>query len=221
MEDGVDDDKLLLSAKLQQQAPFVVAVTNAMSAKHSFPGIYILAHSNIEITKDYYLVICRDALETAAELRVAYCLFFRGRRMDIMRSEWPVSRFSSLEAMEVLTMKPTPERCPTVLSFPDQRRVYSAPCSWRLPSLGKRTSLRAAMSTFNLNSLCAIRAERRSDRLLWAASSMVMTLQHATFSIFAFLEIGAYLPCFNVLGLLKKMPVDRGKPTGGWETSFG
>ena len=41
------------------------------------------------------------------------------------------------------------------------------------------------MSTFNLNSSCAIRAEQHSGRLLWAASSMVLTFQHATFSIFA------------------------------------
>ena len=57
--DGVGEDKLLLSAMLQQQVPVVVAVTNAMSAKYSFPGIYILANSCIEITKDYHLVICR------------------------------------------------------------------------------------------------------------------------------------------------------------------
>ena len=55
LEDGVSDDKLLLSAKLQLQAPVVIAVTNAVSAKYSFPGICILAHSSIEITKDYHL----------------------------------------------------------------------------------------------------------------------------------------------------------------------
>ena len=67
LEDGVGDDKLPLSAKLQQQAPVVFAVTNAVSAKYSFPGICILAHSSIETTKDYLLVVCRDALTTAAE----------------------------------------------------------------------------------------------------------------------------------------------------------
>ena len=49
LEDGVGN-KLLLSTKLQQQAPVVVAVTN-VSAKYSFPGICILAHSGIEITR--------------------------------------------------------------------------------------------------------------------------------------------------------------------------
>ena len=79
-----------------------------------------------------------------------YRLFFRGRRMDIMRSEWPIDRFFSLETMEVLTMKPTPERRLSVVGFPDQKRVYPALCSWRLCSPMKRTWLRAAMSTFNL-----------------------------------------------------------------------
>ena len=72
----------------------------------------------------------------------------------------------------------------------------------------------------NLDSSCAIRAERRLGRLPWAAQSMVLTFQHATFSIFALLEMGAYFPYFNILGPLEKIPVDRGKPTGGWETSF-
>ena len=75
LEDGVDDDKLLLSAKLQQQAPVVVAVTNAMSAKYSFPGICALAYSSIELIKDYHLVVCKGALETAAELRVELVFF--------------------------------------------------------------------------------------------------------------------------------------------------
>ena len=77
MEDGVGDVKLLLSAKVQQQAPVDVAVTNAVSAKYSFPGIYILAHSSIEITKDYLLVVRRGPLETAAKLRVEFVFFCR------------------------------------------------------------------------------------------------------------------------------------------------
>ena len=135
LKDGVGDHKLLLSAKLQQQAPIVIAVTNTVSAKYSFPGIWILAHSSIEITKDYPLVVCRHALETAGELRVeldfskgsaqrvrsyslksvAYQLFFRGRHMDIMQLEWPVERFSSLA---VMTMKPMPERWFHCCRFP-------------------------------------------------------------------------------------------------------
>ena len=40
--------------------------------KYSFPGICILAHSSIEITKDYHLVV-----ETVAELRVELVFFCR------------------------------------------------------------------------------------------------------------------------------------------------
>ena len=36
-----------------------------------------------------------------------------------------------------------------------------------------------------------------------------------TFSIFTILEVGAYLPCFNVLGPFEKIPIDCGKPIGG------
>jgi hypothetical protein len=41
--------------------------------------------------------------------------------VDLMRSESLVGRFSSLEAMEVLIMKPTPERSLSVAGFPDQK----------------------------------------------------------------------------------------------------
>ena len=109
LKDGVDDDQLLLRAQLQQQAPIVIAVSNAMSTKHSFPGSCVLAHSGIEVAKDYHLIICRGALEEAAKLRVelvfycrlgykswgeytdechvTYSLFFKGWRKDLMQSE--------------------------------------------------------------------------------------------------------------------------------------
>ena len=61
LEDGIGDYKLQLSAKLRQQAPVVVAVTNTMSAKYSFPEICILTNSSIEITNGYHLIVCRDA----------------------------------------------------------------------------------------------------------------------------------------------------------------
>ena len=95
--------------------------------------------------------------------------------------------FSNMVSMLVISawlIKPMPERCPSVVDLPDQKKVYLVPCTWRLPSPGKQTSLRAAMLTFNLDSSCAIRAERHSSRLLWDASSMVLTFQHATSSIF-------------------------------------
>ena len=77
LEDGVGNSKLLLSAKLQQQAPIILTVTSDISAKYSFSEICIFAHSSIEITKDYHLVICRGALGTAAELQVELVFFCR------------------------------------------------------------------------------------------------------------------------------------------------
>ena len=77
LENGVRDDKLLLRENLPQKTPVVVAVTNAVFAKYSFPGICILAHSSIEIIEDYHLVVCRGALETAAELRIKLVFFCR------------------------------------------------------------------------------------------------------------------------------------------------
>ena len=72
LEEGFGDGKLLLSAELQQQAPVVVAVTNAVCAKYSFPGICLLAHPIIEINKDYHLVVSMGALETSVVLRVQF-----------------------------------------------------------------------------------------------------------------------------------------------------
>ena len=75
--EDVGDDKFLLSAKLQQKATIVVAVTKAVSATYFLPGICILAHSSIEINKDYYHIVCRGALETATELRVELIFFLQ------------------------------------------------------------------------------------------------------------------------------------------------
>ena len=46
--------------------------------------------------------------------------------MDMMLSEWRVGDVSSLEAMEFLTLYPTPERRLSVDGFPDQKRVKPA-----------------------------------------------------------------------------------------------
>ena len=106
--------------------------------------VCILAHSSIEITKNYPFVVCRGAMKTDAELRVGLIFFCRFSSkswtlhtenrgitlistemwMSIMRSEWPVGKFSSLEAMERLIMKPMPERRPSIVGFPDQKSVY-------------------------------------------------------------------------------------------------
>ena len=94
LEGCVGDGELVLCAELEQEAPVVVTVTNAVSSKDSFPGLRIPPNSSVEVAN--------------------------GRRIDMMRSEWPVGSLSSLEAMEFLTMSPTPERRLSVDGFPDQ-----------------------------------------------------------------------------------------------------
>ena len=74
-----------------------------------------------------------------------------------------------------------------------------APCSFRLPSSAKRTSLRAAMSTFNRASSCATKAERRSGQLLSAVSNMVLMFQHAMLSPMTPLQVGVDLFSFDVV----------------------
>ena len=44
--------------------------------------------------------------------------------MDMKPSEWPVGNVSSLEAMEFLIMKPTPERRLSADGLPDRYREY-------------------------------------------------------------------------------------------------
>ena len=181
LEYGVGDDKLPRSAKLRQKAPVVIAVTNTVSATYSFPGICILAHSSIEITKYYPLVVCSGDLETAAELQtelIFFCKFSsKSWRVHTEKRGIPLIFQRKAHGYDAVgmsgwqTMKPTFERCLSVIGFPGQKRVYTAPCSWRLPSHGKRTSLWAGKSTFNQDNSCAIRA----------ASSMILTFHNATF----------------------------------------
>lgn len=77
LEDGIGDDKLLFHAKLKQQAPIFVAVSDAVSTKNSFPGNCVLAHSGVKVPKDYYFVVCRGALEEAAKLGIELVLVRR------------------------------------------------------------------------------------------------------------------------------------------------
>ena len=54
-------------------------------------------------------------------MKSARCCFpSNGRRIDMMQSEWPMGSLSSLEAMEFLTMSPTPNRRLLVDGFPNQ-----------------------------------------------------------------------------------------------------
>lgn len=38
LEEGVDEDELMFSAKRKQELPVVIAVANSMLSKDSFPG---------------------------------------------------------------------------------------------------------------------------------------------------------------------------------------
>ena len=151
LEDGVGDDKWLLSAKLQQQTPVVVAVTNAIFVKYSFLGMCILAHSSIETTKDYRLIVCRGALKRAAEIRVELVFFcmFSSKNWSVHTKKRGIPfifqrKTHGYHAAGMISWQIFQpggdwgaERHPSVIGFSDQKRVYLAPCPWRLPSPGK------------------------------------------------------------------------------------
>ena len=52
LEGCVGDGELVLCAELEQEAPVVVTVTNAVSSKDSFPGLRIPPNSSVEVAKD-------------------------------------------------------------------------------------------------------------------------------------------------------------------------
>ena len=58
--------------------------------------------------------------------------------------------------------------------------------------------MRAAISILNLESSCAIRADLRSGLQLSALSSIVLTFQHVTLSIFSSLQVDEYLFIFVI-----------------------
>ena len=74
---------------------------------------------------------------------VANILSWLGGLRGMRQSEWPVGKFCSFLAMDVLIMKQTPERWHSSLCFPDQKRVWPAP--WGSLVQKKRTSLKAAI----------------------------------------------------------------------------
>ena len=65
LEDCLDDGELVLCTELEQEAPVVTTVTNAVSSKDSLPGLRVLANSNIEVAyvaKDEDLVVFRGVV---------------------------------------------------------------------------------------------------------------------------------------------------------------
>ena len=66
MEDCVDDGELVLCAELEQEAPVVTTVTDAVSSKDSLPGLSVLPNSNVEVAKvakDEDLVVFRGVVQ--------------------------------------------------------------------------------------------------------------------------------------------------------------
>ena len=56
---------MVLCTELEQEAPVVTTVTNAVSSKDSLPGLRVLANSNIEVAyvaKDEDLVVFRGVV---------------------------------------------------------------------------------------------------------------------------------------------------------------
>ena len=72
----VDKRRFYTTVKQEEDGNFVTCVVL------SGEGICIVAHSNIEITKDYHLVTCKISLETAAELR-AELIFSAGSARSV------------------------------------------------------------------------------------------------------------------------------------------
>ena len=222
VEDSFGDDKLPQTAKLQEQAPVVVVVINAVYANYSLPWICILAHSSTEITKDFHFLVCGGALETAAELRVELVFFCR-----FSLKGWSVHTEKIIFQRKAHWLHAAVMTGWQIFQSGGSGGAHHETNSWKgplscwfpWPEEGVFGFLFLGMSTFKQDSSRAIRAEWCPGRLLWPTSSMVLMFQHATLSIFALFEVSAYIPSFNVLGPLEKMLVDRGKPTGGWETS--
>ena len=50
LEQGVDDDELMLRTELQRQAPVVIAVANSVPAYDSFPQFEVSSHSCVEVS---------------------------------------------------------------------------------------------------------------------------------------------------------------------------
>ena len=124
----------------------------------------------------------------------------------MMQSEWPVGDASTLKAMKLLTMIPTPKRWLSVDGFQEQMRVKPKPYSWRLPSSANQTTLRATMSILRQESSCAVRAKQHLWQLLLVLSSMVLTFKQLSSPAFWF--------CFHIYITAPKISVNNGKPTG-------
>ena len=74
LKDCVGDDKLVLCAELEQEAPIVVTVPDAMSSEDSLPRLTVLPNSSVEVAKDKDLVVFRSVVQESAQNRRCLCL---------------------------------------------------------------------------------------------------------------------------------------------------
>ena len=70
LKDCVADGKLVLCTELEQEAPVVVTVTNAVSSEDSLPGLRVLPNSSVEVAKDKDLVVFRSVGQESAQIGI-------------------------------------------------------------------------------------------------------------------------------------------------------
>ena len=77
LKDCVGDDKLVLCAELEQEAPIVVTVTDTMSSEDSLPRLTVLPNSGVEVAEDKDLVVFRSVVQESAQIRIEDVFVFR------------------------------------------------------------------------------------------------------------------------------------------------
>lgn len=112
-------------------------------------------------------------------MMVTYRLCFKGNYRTIGWSLVPLGRLLSLQAMELLMAKPTPN-CPgSKAGQPPQKHVYPAPISSNWPSSASPVSLSKAMSTLHLASSLATRVVPLLGWLVEGLLHKVLTFHEA------------------------------------------
>ena len=70
LKDCVGDGKLVLRTELEQEAPVVLTVTNAVSSEDSLPGLRVLPNSSVEVAKDKDLVVFRSVGQESVQIGI-------------------------------------------------------------------------------------------------------------------------------------------------------
>lgn len=77
MKDCLGDGKSVLCAKLEQEAPIVITVTNSVSSKDSLPGFRVLPNPSVEVAKDKDLVVFRNVGQESAQIGIEDVFVYR------------------------------------------------------------------------------------------------------------------------------------------------